>query len=57
MFNPSPKHCICDKPFSDCPYATETPHGDKWYCVLTKVNINNDETIKCKSNKEEGING
>lgn len=32
--NPSPdiKHCICEVPFSDCPNAMETPHGDKWYC-------------------------
>ncbi len=30
------KQCTCDIPFSDCPYAMEFPHGDKWYCTLPK---------------------
>lgn len=29
-----PKTCQCDKPFSTCPHAIETPHGDKWYCEI-----------------------
>ncbi len=37
-------HCSCDIPFSDCPHAMETPHGDKWYCTLPK---------QLKSMKEE----
>lgn len=31
------KQCTCDIPFSDCPNAMETPHGDKWYCTLPKL--------------------
>lgn len=40
------KQCTCDIPFSDCPHAMETPHGDKWYCTLpTKTNSNMENVL------------